>query len=741
MASNTNLEALINEYKSNPESDDYQKTAGEEKAESEFNKYYSIKCIETLDGGDLAERLFSDSNSNPRGLFSWLEAGTKDVYGSAKPASCQVGVLYTDTDENGEKTIDKKYYIYIKTGIKTPLDSESAYKYAAQIKKALVFIDEKVKTVLGDKTMTEKKYHQLSDQISKELQKDEYHHKHSDIHYWYWNKQGFPNAFLLKYMYMSFPDYFACTYADTTLSSIVKAIGQNEGKQSNIEKNGIIARYAKDNDLEPRVLEKMLGKAGLYDEDDKANVQKDNHQHWVVVANREIYDHTKCFDEMGSILWEQNKTNQVKVGDVVFIKEAKGIIRWKTVVDKLDISISEYKKQFTSYEIEKKDYKSDQKFISLRLESIIPNNKEEAIDRCFPLARDNESAGKASLNNGKKPYEYKKGEGVNKIFYGTPGCGKSYHVQKILKDKSVNDSNIYRVTFYQDYSYSDFVGQIMPKIDKINKTLTYDFVPGPFTLALKKAIIEPDTSVALVIEELNRGNAPAIFGDLFQLLDRNDDGVSRYPIRNENIVEFVNEHLDKNMYEDIENVKIPSNLFLYATMNTSDQNVFTLDTAFKRRWKSEKISNEFKPEDDSISKKYIPGLNEITWEDFVGKINEHILEKATSLSSEDKQIGKYFVSENDLLDQKDKQEASKTRDFAYKVLEYLWDDVAKFNRSDWFIGGIRSLDQLINGYIEGKQVFINELEMKPCSVSGGPKETQEKSLSGTEAETTDDKDN
>ena len=296
----------------------------------------------------------------------------------------------------------------------------------------------------------------------------------------------------------------------------------------------------------------------------------------------------------------------------------------------------------------------------------------------------------------------------NLIVYGTPGCGKSYYVENtLLKDY---DKECYiRTTFYQDYSNTDFVGQIVPVV-KEDKTVTYEFNPGPFTIALNKAIQNPNKHVALVIEELNRGNAPSIFGDIFQLLDR-INGVSQYQITNVNIQKYLEE---QNPNYKFEYIKLPGNFNIFATMNTSDQNVFTLDTAFKRRWEFIKIKNVF-TSDHQFKNKFLPGL-EINWEEFCNAINNAILNDDSFINSEDKQLGVYFISEDGLrINKEDFSTEEDRRKFAFKVFEYLWDDVAKFNRENWFKNDIKSLDQLIDIYVEkgeankGLEVFKDDI--------------------------------
>lgn len=311
-------------------------------------------------------------------------------------------------------------------------------------------------------------------------------------------------------------------------------------------------------------------------------------------------------------------------------------------------------------------------------------------------------------------YQTTKGIGINKIFYGTPGCGKSFHIDhKILgKDKVTKEykgeyekDNIIRTTFYQDYSNTDFVGQILPKVVKGGEgekdTVEYIFNPGPFTLALIQAISNPTKKVALVIEEINRGNAPAIFGDIFQLLDRDDNSISEYGIVNVSLMDYldgydfiVNGEKKRYSFADI---KIPGNMDIFATMNTSDQNVYTLDTAFVRRWEKEKIKNTFAECD--FKDEPVPGMSDYSWEEFVNSINKWIARNIDSLQvNEDKQIGAFFVKKS-LLAKNDPEK------FAYKVFDYLWSDVAKLDH-DIFFNSYNTLEELIEAYKEkGVGVF------------------------------------
>lgn len=285
--------------------------------------------------------------------------------------------------------------------------------------------------------------------------------------------------------------------------------------------------------------------------------------------------------------------------------------------------------------------------------------------------------------------------GTNYLLYGVPGSGKSHTVKTEFCD---DEDRMERVVFHPDYTYSDFVGQIMPKLDE-DRRVYYDFSPGPFTRMLKKSYTNPGKEFFLVIEELNRGNAPAIFGEVFQLLDRKEQaeegavGESSYGITNSYVSEIV--------YDDASHqVLIPSNLNIVATMNTSDQNVFTLDTAFQRRWRMRMIENNIGA---AVHAKKTILDTSVTWEQFNTAINRLILESNSRLSSsEDKRLGAYFVTPLDLelSTSGDVKEADKQNSrFPEKVLKYLWDDAFKFSREVIFdIDNYQSLEEVIRAF-------------------------------------------
>lgn len=330
---------------------------------------------------------------------------------------------------------------------------------------------------------------------------------------------------------------------------------------------------------------------------------------------------------------------------------------------------------------------------------------------------------------------------LQQIFYGAPGTGKSFKIKRETK----NQSKI-RTTFHPDSDYSTFVGCYKPtmnedvKYDKqgneksCTKQIEYAFVPQAFLKAYVKAwkfycSAEDGTAKAqyLIIEEINRGNCAQIFGDLFQLLDRNEDGYSTYPIvadtdiqkylskefEKVNIPDSLNaiyDDYDGNIVEDIKNgivLALPNNLYIWATMNTSDQSLFPIDSAFKRRWDWKYMPIDTKKENWNIEvdgKKY-------SWSDFLEAVNEQIF-KVTK--SEDKKLGFYFCRANNHVVDAEK--------FVGKVIFYLYNDVFKDYGYDrkMFQGEDGKTIQFheyfqSNGDINEQKaaLFLNNLEIKP----------------------------
>lgn len=315
-----------------------------------------------------------------------------------------------------------------------------------------------------------------------------------------------------------------------------------------------------------------------------------------------------------------------------------------------------------------------------------------------------------------KPLKESSGLPEQIIYFGAPGTGKSYNIEKELNSKNIQDAQVKRVIFYPDYSYSDFIGGLTPVTNNEGQP-EYRFVAGPFTEILKDAFNNPDKQYYMLIEEINRGNAAAIFGDVFQLLDRNSSGRSKYTITNSDICGYLRGH-DISKFKN-DRIWLPSNLNIICTMNTADQNVFVLDTAFKRRFTMEYVSIDFGKLDADEVKGYndetkvfegsksFKDLFESTdlgsyvnehettlkrnWPTFAQLVNEkiNIVNGNGDSISEDKKLGPFFVTLEELKDR---------RKFADKVLYYLKQDVFKYTDSVL----IPSYQKLYDDFVKGK---------------------------------------
>lgn len=320
---------------------------------------------------------------------------------------------------------------------------------------------------------------------------------------------------------------------------------------------------------------------------------------------------------------------------------------------------------------------------------------------------------------------------LQQIFYGAPGTGKSYTIDQIT-----NESNSIRTTFHPDSDYAGFVGAYKPTMENVpinsiygesvqfatgknghpgtEKKIVYKYVPQAFLKAYVAAWSDLENPHFLIIEEINRGNCAQIFGDLFQLLNRNNQGSSSYAIdADEDIAQFLRE--DKNGFalkqeggnsglteeqreairsfvhvkdsekseligEEILSGKkllLPPNLYIWATMNTSDQSLFPIDSAFKRRWNWEYVPIETNPADkktgELLNWKFEAGGKIYSWGDFLDFINPKIFKITLS---EDKQMG-YFFAKPDKRSKGEKLDLISEKVFVNKMLFYLWTDVFK----------------------------------------------------------------
>ena len=360
---------------------------------------------------------------------------------------------------------------------------------------------------------------------------------------------------------------------------------------------------------------------------------------------------------------------------------------------------------------------------------------------------------------------------IQKILFGSPGTGKSYRVKNEIIPNHLNitdQSNIITTVFHPEYTYGDFMGKLMPLTDD-NQKVSYRFYTGHFLKALGRAytniisahrdyesakekvkddyrqrlrdarelasgaklnssqteeltrlkdLVEKPTpnNVALVIDELNRGNSAAIFGTVFQLLDRAKDGWSEYPITISDIETIgllkeagfstfyttesgssekkyksqgteckqneYNEALEL-VFDDLEEdekvsllenkIKLPPNLSILATMNTSDNSIYFMDSAFKRRWDWEFVNIEDDNQRDVVSSRRVKLYNNDTcaWNDFVDKLNEFIRSRYKTVRKiEDKQIGYFFINEEIITEEHIKN----------KLMFFIWDSVFSNNR-------------------------------------------------------------
>lgn len=298
---------------------------------------------------------------------------------------------------------------------------------------------------------------------------------------------------------------------------------------------------------------------------------------------------------------------------------------------------------------------------------------------------------------------------IQEILFGSPGTGKSWRIDndiisnpnRLNIDVKNKPQNVIKAVFHPEYTYGDFIGKLLP-ITK-GATVKYNYYEGHFLRALTQAYknlmnAEKDgkaaDNVVLVIDEINRGNSAAIFGSIFQLLDRDDDGWSSYAISISDmefikILELLNIPITYNGFDSIEisalrlqlatyksfdfglvnkKIKIPPNLSILATMNTSDSSIYYMDSAFKRRWDWTFIT----PESETIEKEGIAFYNKDEWIKFISKLNTFIKANHKHIRGiEDKQIGRYFI----------KGEIIKKSSIQNKLMFFIWDSVFSRDKS------------------------------------------------------------
>lgn len=297
----------------------------------------------------------------------------------------------------------------------------------------------------------------------------------------------------------------------------------------------------------------------------------------------------------------------------------------------------------------------------------------------------------------------------NWILFGAPGTGKSYVI-----DQAAKQYPHCRVTFHPDYTYAQFVGSYKPVPSQQTASgITYGFVPGPFVNTLIKSLENPNTPHILIIEEINRADPAAVFGDVFQLLDRNDEGSSEYSVRtSQELKDYLQGKLSANAKEtlralivnldqsetdapayDCSEIAIPNNMYIWASMNSADQGVFPMDTAFKRRWTFQYLPID---SDNGILQSADGAFLSEHWDEIRTNINKLLKSQGRDIP-EDKLLGPYFLSARELHnDDEDAEQNAQNfvHVFASKVIMYLFEDAARYCRAQVFRIPDESQEQL-----------------------------------------------
>lgn len=416
--------------------------------------------------------------------------------------------------------------------------------------------------------------------------------------------------------------------------------------------------------------------------------------------------------------------------------EANGLLKTKSLL-KLSTGASKLRPYF-------KQFESDGVFVKIIRKILLPNsaykislykNSNNEYAAFWLIGFDNVSDFEADSN-----IEYfEHSDNVEQtfhqiIYYGAPGTGKSHKIKAQLE--GVSKENIFRTTFHPDSDYSTFVGAYKPTRGKrplyglfgkdtvrmkdgedlFEDIITYKFIPQSFLNAYIRAY-QTDENVYLIIEEINRGNCAQIFGDLFQLLDRDENGVSEYTIKADaDLKSFLKDELgEDNIGIKDGELCLPSNLYIYATMNTSDQSLFPIDSAFKRRWDWKYVPIS-KGNDNGKELNWMIDVDGglYDWWTFVRTINKHVFD---TTNSEDKQLGFFFCKAKDSI--------ISAETFVCKVIFYLWNDVFKdfgfddkiFDDNEDNENTKLSFDKfyMANGNVnEGKiKMFLENLGMMP----------------------------
>ncbi len=322
--------------------------------------------------------------------------------------------------------------------------------------------------------------------------------------------------------------------------------------------------------------------------------------------------------------------------------------------------------------------------------SLVPSEFFEIVNDCYRLKKDvlpsdTHARPTPQRNSSKTP-------GENVILYGAPGTGKSTYIEDTFGD------NIIRTIFFPEYLNADFVGTYQPVSSDGGEKFTYEFVPGPLIKAICKAKTNTHDQICLVIEEINRGDAASIFGEYIQLLDRQEDGASRFSI---SCSTHLSRYLESQWNDSVEQIKLPDNLSIYATMNTWDEGSRTIDAAFRRRWKFKYMPICFDQCSLFEEKVFYNNNNSLRWGILAQAINACL----KNTKAEDKLIGPYFLA---------KCEHGSREVFCDKVLHYLFETLLRFDeeREVIFVRGYSTFCALRNDYLNGVKIFSDNLSTK-----------------------------
>lgn len=287
--------------------------------------------------------------------------------------------------------------------------------------------------------------------------------------------------------------------------------------------------------------------------------------------------------------------------------------------------------------------------------------------------------------------------GGNHVYYGAPGTGKSYAISEKIKELSAREV---KTVFHPDVQNSDFIGTLKPVIDE--GEIGYRFSPGPFLKAYVEAWNNPGEPVWFVIEELNRAPASAVFGELFLLLDRAGDGEGEYSVDypSPECQAWVQENIAASISDRPDKLRLPSNMTIACTLNSADQGVYPLDTAFRRRWTQHYVPLDYSggPDKEIIFVDTDGETQTVHWRTFVQELNG-LMERHGI--REDRLLGPWFAAEH---------EFPEGGSIPGKVLVYLWDDLFRnHDKALVFSHGGTSYGGLVSAIENGKCVFSEDL--------------------------------